>query len=73
MQSYRYLAATTAVSNAIDSLPQTRHKLPYGVVADWMEEHEIEAEDILQVSGSEVRALVAALIERDQPTIPNAA
>ncbi len=73
MQSYRYLAATTAVSNAIDSLPQTRHKLPYSVVADWMEAHEIEAEDILQVSGSEVRALVAALIERDQPTIAHAA
>ena len=49
----------------LDSLPQARHKLPYSVVADWMEAHDIEAEEVLQVSGSEVRAIIADLIERD--------
>ena len=67
MQNYRYLAATTAVANAMDSLPQARHKLPYGLVADWMETHEIEAEEILLVPGDEIRAIVADLLQRDQP------
>ena len=73
MQNYRYLAATTAVSHALDDLPQARHKLPYSVVADWMEAHGIAAEEVLQVSGAEVRAIIADLLERDQPELPSAA
>ena len=72
MQDYRYLAAVTAISNAIDSLPRAPHKLPYGVLADWMEAQGIDAEDILLISGSEVRAVVADLIERSGP-LPNTA
>ena len=72
MQDYRYLAAVTAISNAIDSLPQAPHKLPHGVLADWMEAQGIDAEDILLISGSEVRAVVADLIERSGP-LPNTA
>jgi hypothetical protein len=50
MQCYQYLAAITAVSNTIDNLPGTRHKMPHSVIANWMEENGIEAEDILQRS-----------------------
>ncbi len=73
MQNYRYLAAITAVSNALDSLPQARHKLPYNVIADWMEAHDIDADEVLLVSGDEVRAIIAELVERNQPEMPNAA
>jgi hypothetical protein len=39
MQCYQYLAAITAVSNTIDNLPGTRHKMPHSVIANWMEEN----------------------------------
>ena len=70
MQCYRYFAAISAVTNTIDTLPGIQHKLPPGVVADWMAENEIEPEDGLSVSGDAVRAIVADLVERDQPQIP---
>ncbi len=73
MQCYRYLAAITAVSNSIETLPGTRHKLPHCVIADWMEENGIEPDDVLLVSGGEVRAIVECLIVDSQPQIPHAA
>lgn len=73
MQCYQYLAAITAVSNTIDNLPGTRHKMPHSVIANWMVENGIEAEDILLVSGAEVTAIVVDLVEHNQPQIPHAA
>lgn len=73
MQCYQYLAAITAVSNTIDNLPGIRHKMPHSVIANWMEENGIEAEDILLVTGAEVRAIVMDLVEQNQPQIPHAA
>jgi hypothetical protein len=73
MQCYQYLAAITAVSNTIETLPAVRHRLPHSVIADWMEENGIEAEDLLLVSGAEVRAIVADLVEQNQPRMPHAA
>ncbi|MDH3388129.1 MAG: hypothetical protein OEN02_09495 [Gammaproteobacteria bacterium] len=73
MQCYQYLAATTSIANALDSIPGASHKLPFGVVADWMDENNIEAEDVLLANGDEVRAIVENLIQSDQPDIPHAA
>lgn len=73
MQCYQYLAAITAVSNTIETLPGIQHKLPYSVIADWMAENDIEPEDVLHVSGDEVRAIVECLIVDSQPQVPHAA
>lgn len=73
MQCYQYLAAITAISNTIETLPGTRYKLPHSVIADWMEENDIEPEELLLVSGTEVRAIVESLIEDSQPQVPHAA
>ena len=73
MQDYQYLAAITAVTDALDSLPQAPNKLPHSVVADWLEEQGIDAEDILLVSGSEVRAIVSDLVERGHPSTAHTA
>ncbi len=73
MQDYQYLVAITAVTDALDSLPQAPNKLPHSVVADWLEEQGIDAEDILLVSGSEVRAIVADLVERGHPSTAHTA
>jgi len=73
MHCYRYLAAVNAVANTIESCNGAGQKLPYSVVADWMEENGIEAEDVLLVAGSEVKAIVESLLQQDQPQLPHAA
>lgn len=73
MQCYEYLAAVTAVANAIDTIPGERHRMPYSVVADWMAQNNIETEDLLDVSGAEIKALVEEMIQQDHPQMPHAA
>lgn len=69
MQCYRYLAAVTRVAHSIDTIPQLRQRIPYSVLAEWMEQNGIEAEELLQVSGEEVRSIVADLVESNQPQV----
>ena len=73
MHCYRYFAAVSALASAIESCCGTGQKLPYGVLAEWMDENGIEAEDLLLVSGREVRAIVEDLLQQDQPQLPHAA
>ncbi len=73
MQCYEYLAAVAAVANAIDTIPGEAHKIPYSVLADWMAQNDIEAEDLLDVSGAEIKALVEEMIQQDHPQMPHAA
>lgn len=73
MHCYQYLAAVSAVAKSIESFPEAEQKLPYSVLADWMEDNGIEPEDVLLVSGAEVRAIVEGVIQRDRPHLPNAA
>ncbi len=73
MHCYEYQAAVTAVANAIDKIPGERHRMPYSVIADWMAQNDIEAEDLLYVSGDEVKALVEEMIQQDHPQMPHAA
>ncbi len=73
MQSYQYLAAVTAVANTIDAMPGESHKMPYSVIAEWMEQNGIDAEDVLFVGGDEVRALVEEVIQQNSPKVPRAA
>ena len=67
MQCYQYLAAATAVANALEAFPEIRHKLPLSAIANWMAENEIEPEDLVFASASEVRTRIAALIQQNQP------
>lgn len=73
MQCYQYLAAATAVANALDAFPEIRHKLPLNAIADWMAENDIDPEDLVFASASEVRAKIATLIQLNQPQIRIAA
>ena len=73
MHCYRYLAAVSAVANTIETCCSSGQKLPYSVVADWMEENGIDADEVLLISGSEVRAIVENLLQQDQPQLPHAA
>ena len=67
MHCYQYLAAVNAVAKTIESCPGESQTLPYSVIADWMEENGIEPEDVLTISGDQVRAIVESAIHRDQP------
>ncbi|MDH3219440.1 MAG: hypothetical protein OEO19_07905 [Gammaproteobacteria bacterium] len=73
MQCYQTLAATTLVANTLDELPTVQRHLPLSVIADWMAENEIEAEDVLQVTGDEVWTIVENLIHRKPPKTAHAA
>jgi hypothetical protein len=67
MQCYQYLAAVTAVANALEAFPEIRHKLPLNSIADWMAENDIDPEDLVFASASEVRTKIAILIQQNQP------
>ena len=73
MQCYQYLAAVTAVANALEAFPEIRHKLPLNAIADWMGENDIDPEDLVFASESEVRTKIAILIQQNQPDIRIAA
>ena len=45
MQCYQYLASTLTIANALEKIPGAPKKLPPSVVADWMDENHIEADD----------------------------
>jgi hypothetical protein len=67
MQCYQYLAAVTAVANALEAFPEIRHKLPLSAIASWMAENDIESEDLVFATASEVRTRIASLIQQNQP------
>ena len=73
MHCYHYLAAVARIADAIESLPAAESRIPLGVLADWMEENGIEADDVLEVSGDEVKTIVESAIGGDQPHLPHAA
>ncbi|MDH3629707.1 MAG: hypothetical protein OER98_01195 [Gammaproteobacteria bacterium] len=73
MQCYQYLAAVTVVANAFEAFPEIRHKLPLNAIADWMAENNIDPEDLVFASASEVRTKIAILIQQNQPHIRIAA
>ncbi len=73
MQCYQYLAAVTAVANELESFPEIRHKLPLCAIADWMAENDIEPENLVFASASELRTKIAILIQKNQPHIQIAA
>jgi hypothetical protein len=57
MQCYQYLAAITAVANTIESVPGIPHKLPLSVIAEWMANNDIEAEDVLFATAEQIAAV----------------
>lgn len=73
MQCYQYLATVTAVANALEAFPEIRHKLPLGAIANWMEENDIEPEDLIFASADEVRTKIEILLQQNQPHIRIAA
>ena len=73
MHCYHYLSASMRIADILESLPENEDRIPLGVLADWMEENGIEAEEVLSVSGEQVRAIVERAIGGDRPHLPRAA
>ena len=73
MQCYRYLASTLSIANALEKIPGAPKKLPLSVVADWMEENHLDADDPFLVSEDAIRATVEQLVQLDRPHILHAA
>ena len=73
MHCYRYLAAVAAVSESIDESAGTCRKMPLAVVAEWMASNGIEAEQVLEIGGDEIRILIEETIQQDCPQLKPAA
>lgn len=71
MQNYRYLASIMSVTNVLESIPGTPKKLPPSVVADWMEENQIDAEEVLTASGDELKFTIENLVRPDHTNVPH--
>ena len=66
MHSYQTLAATTLVARTIDELQGSQSYPHPAVIADWMETHGIEIEDVLGADRQVLLSQVAALLDRDR-------
>ena len=73
MHCYQYLAATVAVANVIERIPGIHHRLPLCLIADWMAENDIEAEDVLFATPGTIEARIENLVQQNQPRIQQAA
>ncbi|HKJ52673.1 MAG TPA: hypothetical protein VKB27_14300 [Gammaproteobacteria bacterium] len=73
MQCYRYLASTLSIANALEKIPGAPKKLPPSVVADWMDENYIDADEAFLISEDEIRAAVERLVQLARPHIAHAA
>ncbi len=71
MQNYRYLASIMSVANALEAIPGAPKKLPPAVVADWMEENHLDAEDVLGTSSDELRFTIENLVQPDHRNFPH--
>lgn len=69
MQCYHFLAATIAVARTVDSIPDIAHQLPYGVIANWMIENEIDTEELLNASPEAIRTRITPLLKANQPRL----
>ena len=65
MHCYHTLTATTMVSRVIGRLQGSECYLHLAEVADWMETHGLEIEDVLEADPEILQAQVAALLDRD--------
>ena len=73
MHCYQTLAAAMVVANTFDLVPEIGHKLPYAVIVDWMEQHDIEPADVLYATPEAVRARLLFEIGQGRPRVPHAA
>lgn len=69
MQCYRFLAATIAVARTVDSMPGTEHQLPYGVIANWMSDNNLDIDDLLNVPSEAIEARIKHLLQTSPPRL----
>ena len=72
MQSYKTYASITLIANTFEILPEVGCKLPHSVIAEWMEQNDIEPEDVLYASPDIVKAKLVRLVSNNLPQIPHA-
>ncbi len=67
MQCYQFLAATIAVARTVDSMSGTTHQLPYGVIANWMADNDIDTDELLNASSEAIETRIKPLLQTNQP------
>lgn len=73
MHCYKTYAAITIIANYLEIMPEVGRKLPLAVIADWMAQNDIEAEDVLYARPEAVKAQLVSLVDSNRPRLPSAA
>ncbi len=73
MRSYKTMIATRLIADILEALPEVGRKLPHAAVAEWMDQYDIDPEDVLFESPDAVREMLVGLIEKSKPQWPHAA
>ena len=73
MRSYKMIIATRLITDILEVLPEVGRKLPHAAVAEWMDQYDIDPEDVLFDSPDAVMEMLVGLIEKSQPQGPHVA
>ena len=73
MQCLKTYAATLIVANYLESMPGYDRKLPHAAIADWMDQNDIEAEDVLNTTPQAIKKWLGQLAPQNLPNLSNAA
>ena len=73
MQCYKTYAATLIIASYLEIMPEYGRKLPHAQITDWMEQNDIEPEDVLYARPEAVKAQLASLVDSNHPRLPTAA
>ena len=73
MQCFKTYAATLIIAGYLDSMSESCRKLPHAAIADWMEQNDIEPEDVLNTTPQAIKKWLSQLPPQNLPTLSNAA
>ena len=73
MQCFKTYAAALIIADYLASIPECGRKLPHATVADWMEQNDIEPEDVLNTTPQAIKKRLRQLAPDNLPNLPNAA
>jgi len=73
MQCIKTYAATLIVANYLESMPEYGRKLPHAAIADWMDQNNIEPEDVLYTTPQAIKKWLRQLAPQYLPNLSNAA
>ena len=67
MQCYKTYAATLIIASYLEIMPEYGRKLPHAQITDWMEQNDIEPEDVLNSTPQAIKKWLAEMAAHNLP------